>query len=146
MTPDQAIDALMAHLTHRMNEFFDQNPAEGIEQKQLGGLFARWLYAKENWHFAPFKTADGVIAQHFSAEEVIDPDSQALTMARLKLFQDHGVSLLWMAEMWVNPALPMPDELRAEIVKTLRFHADKVESHDIDERLKEIYKSETGVA
>lgn len=143
MTEQTAIKYLLAHFMHRMNEFFNEYKAEEIDEKDLGNKFARWLYAKDA-HNAAFKTAEGVVAQAFNAEEVAD--SQSIVMAHLKLFQDHGVGLMWMADLFVNPAIPMPDELRNDIVRTLRFHADKVESRDLDMRLAQVYKSRTGAA
>jgi hypothetical protein len=140
MKEDVAVRYLMIHFMHRMNEFFNDCPAEEIEEKEIGTRFARWLYSKDA---APpkAKVQGGVIAQHFNAEQVTD--DEGFVMAHLKLFKEHGVGLLWMADMFVNPAIPLPDALREEIVTVLRFHADRVESHDLDERLKETFKTGT---
>jgi hypothetical protein len=143
MTEQTAIKYLLTHFMHRMNEFFNDIPAEEIEEKELGTRFARWLYVKDAQR-ASFKTAEGVVAQEFNAEQVADGES--IVMAHLKLLKNHGVGLMWMADLFVNPIIPLPDELRADVVKTLRFHADKVESREIDERLKQVYKSRTGAA
>jgi hypothetical protein len=142
MKEELAVRNLLAHFMHRMNEFFNDCPAEEIEEKDLGTRFARWLYSKEALRHVAFKTAEGVVAQHFNAEEVSDEES--FVVAQLKLFKDHGVGLLWMADLFVNPAMPMPDEMREMIVHTLRYHADRVERREIDERLKQVYKSTTG--
>lgn len=141
MTDETATKYLLAHFMHRMNEFLDQNKAEEIEEKELGERFARWLYVKDGYH-EPFKMAEGVIAQHFNVEQIQDEGS--FVMAQLKLFKDHGVGLLWMACLFNGEMPPLPDTLREMTVATLRYHADKLESRDIDARMKELVPKTSG--
>jgi hypothetical protein len=82
------------------------------------------------------KFVGGVVRQEVTADEAMDNEST--TIAQLKMYRNGVVALLWLPDIFVNPALPMPDVLREVIVAKLRFHADKIESREMDAQLKEL--------
>lgn len=92
----------------------------------------------------PAKFAEGIIAQEFTPDQVVDDSSMVL--AFLKLFKTGQVGLMWSPFLFNNPAMPLPDELRAELVEILRYHADKLESREMDKRMQEIRGNMTGAA
>jgi hypothetical protein len=79
-----------------------------------------------------------VIAQEMELGEVMDNDS--VTLAFIKLFKNGSegrVAILWSTDIFTNPELPLPDELREGLVYALRLHADKLESRETDARAQE---------
>jgi hypothetical protein len=79
------------------------------------------------------QTADGMRMELHETSEVLDKKTGA-TLAFLKLSPEGTVHLLWSPIMF-SRAVPMPEDLRATVVKLLRFHADKLESRDLDKRM-----------
>ena len=67
-------------------------------------------------------------------------------LAYLKFTEQSGIGFYWLPDLFSNPALALPDEVRAEIVQILRFHADKLESRETDERMKRIAPYGKGAA
>ena len=86
----------------------------------------------------PAKFVDGIIAQTVEPGEMVDEDDGGIMLAMLKMFKDGPVGLMWSPLFFTNPAMPMPDELREALVKTLRFHADRLEDRSLDERMKQV--------
>jgi hypothetical protein len=90
----------------------------------------------------PPKMAEGVIAQEFDGNEVGDAE-KGITLAMIRMFPGK-VGLMWSPVLF--NVLPMPDELREQLVKMLRFHADRLEDRSLDERMKEVHGKMTGEA
>lgn len=92
----------------------------------------------------PAKFGDGFIAQHAeNMAEVVDDTS--VTIATIKLFHNGRAGILWAAPLF-SDALAMPDELREMLVRQLRLHADKLESREMDARMKELVGKQGGEA
>jgi hypothetical protein len=84
----------------------------------------------------PFRiTNDALAITNDQAGEVSD---DGVTIAVLRIHAGHGVNFMWMPFLFTNTEMPLPDTMRAELVALLRFHANKLESRDIDRRMKEI--------
>jgi len=88
----------------------------------------------------PFRIAnDGALG--IEGKDITDMSEDGMTIAVLRFHKDHGLNFMWLPLLFNNSDLPMPEELRAAIVHVLRFHADKLESGDVDRRMKEISKA-----
>ena len=61
-------------------------------------------------------------------------DLEPIPIAILGFSRDGQVRFCWEAHFFMLPE-PIPPELRAQIVRLLRFHADKLESGETDERM-----------
>lgn len=55
----------------------------------------------------------------------------AVTIAEIKLENDY-VGIRWMLQLFM---IPMPDNLRADLVSVLRKHADALERHELDHNM-----------
>lgn len=91
----------------------------------------------------PPKFTNGVISQEADATEVTDETGTSVTIAFLKMLREEGtdhthIGLMWSPLFFVNAQMPMPDEVREMIVHTLRFHADQLESRELDKRMQEL--------
>jgi hypothetical protein len=84
----------------------------------------------------PAKFTDEIITQEFDAGEITDGES--MTLAFVKMFKNGKLGLMWSPILFVNPNLPLPDEMREQLVKMLRFHADRLEDRSLDERMKDL--------
>jgi hypothetical protein len=93
----------------------------------------------------PAKFAENIIAQEFDGSEVVDADGNGMTIAMVRMFRTGQVGLMWSPVLF-NDMLPLPDELREQLVKMLRFHADRLEDHSLDERMKQVAGKMAGEA
>jgi hypothetical protein len=90
-----------------------------------------------------YSKAFEAIAQTYEqlTKDPVSDDGVTLAFLRLNINaekQEGCVNFMWLPYMFLGNKEILPNELRAEIVKTLRFHADMLEKHDIDTRMKEI--------
>lgn len=66
----------------------------------------------------------------------IEGDEGMPPLAVVRLAQE-GVQFMWLPELFLTGLIN--DELRADLVKLLRFHADRLEQKDIDRRIHELF-------
>jgi hypothetical protein len=78
----------------------------------------------------------GYVSQ-LAGKDAFDEHGNAIA-AMIKFTVDGTILLQWATILFNSEDHPMPDEVRAELVRVLRQHADGLESHDIDRRTKEI--------
>lgn len=135
---------LIRHITRRIDEFFDENRSEEFESlEQMQQMFSYWLRQKETGGRRLTKVAEGVIAQHVPAEEVLGEDSY--TLGFIKLMDNGHVGVMW-TPLIFGEAVQMPDELRDDLVKLLRMHADKLQDRSLDKRMQECSGNWIGAA
>jgi hypothetical protein len=72
------------------------------------------------------------------SDDITSIDADGMTIAVLRFNRDHGLGMMWMPFLFTNKELPLNDLVRAEIVRMLRFHADKLETREIDKRMTEV--------
>jgi hypothetical protein len=73
---------------------------------------------------------------HAEVDEVIDEFGFVAAMLRIDA---NAVRFNWMMQVFTSP-VKMSDEIRAEIVRVLRFHADKLESRETDKKMEALWK------
>jgi hypothetical protein len=81
----------------------------------------------------PFKKPEGWDPGAFferTSDQVFD--DAGVTIGFVRLNRTGTLTLNWSTVFFNNPALPVPDEVRAEIVRVLRQHADGLESRELD--------------
>lgn len=142
MKDSEANVALIRHITRRIDEFFDDYRSldfETVEEVQQG--FARWLRQKETG--TRIKQGQGMIVQEVPAEEIFGDGSA--TLAFVKLMDSGYVGVMWTPLLFDGP-IPMPDELREDLVELLRFHADILKDRTLDKRMKECTGTTIGAA
>lgn len=71
-----------------------------------------------------------------SAAEVVD--EHGVVFAFLRFNKNGSVTLNWAAHIFTGELPPLPDPLRAEMVRVLRMHADGLESRDLDRRMSKL--------
>lgn len=85
------------------------------------------------------------------SETKLDPEHGPVILGDPNVIDDFGfiaavlridadaVRFNWMVQVFTGP-VKMSDELRAEIVRVMRFQADKLESRETDARMEAIWK------
>jgi hypothetical protein len=84
----------------------------------------------------PVNFFDDIVAQEVDVKDTVDENSA--TVAALRIHRNGSVGLMWSPFLFTNPNLPLPDAVREELVKTLRFHADRLEDRSMDARMREV--------
>lgn len=135
--------ALIRSVTRRIDEFLHDNPAaQFADESKVIHAFCRYLRMKDGGT-RTIKQGDGMVAQEVDLENIVDEHSAAL--AQVKLFANGRVGLMWLPQLFTVPGF-MSDELREDLIKLLRFHADKMQDRSMDERMKQCAQKMTGVA
>ena len=84
----------------------------------------------------PANYFDGILAQEVQVKDTVDENSAMV--AALRIYRDGSIGLMWSPFLFTNPDLPLPDAVRNELVRTLRFHADRLEDRSMDARMREV--------
>lgn len=77
---------------------------------------------------------------------MVDERDGNMTIAILRFTREAGISFQWMSCLFDGKSfpdlVPMPDSVREAIVMTLRHHANKLESKEMDARMAELLKEQ----
>jgi hypothetical protein len=92
-----------------------------------------------------FKTYEVAFAELTDAP--VTPEGVTVAFLRWRLDgESMHVNFCWLPQLFAAGVPPMPDVLRDEIVRVLRFHADRLEARDLDKRMQEIMNPNGGEA